>query len=459
MRLVPTIAVICALLAAGAACANDGEPECLQVGVVSDIHLGNNPGKKEVFVRVLRFFRERNVDAVMIPGDMTDFATAKEWQRVADAWREVFPDDKAPDGHVVERLFVTGNHDCGRADLSEIWRESFHETYAPIWIKTVKGYVFTGAQWGATGGLARFYKEHASSFGGDKPFFHVQHAHPHGTCIGDWAWGNEPHATAVLLRHPNAVAISGHSHYSLTDERSIWQGSFTSVNAGTLSHDCHEYSMHDNARGNSYSHAVMQPDRLTPDVGTVNGKACMVMTVTESEIRLERYSFLDPQPLSLGPDWVIPVGRGAPKPYAFAAHAARRSAPAFAPGSAVVCTPCRSTRGPGAGRSCLKVSFPPARTVDGCRVFDYEVTASVIEDDVALPIKVKRVLAPGYFLPEGKANLPGLCLFAITDFPAEACLRFSVRPLECFGKAGEAISADFQFNRTETCTLKEKDVK
>ena len=440
---------VCGLLSLCAA----GDEVRLRVGIVSDIHLGNDRSKA-VFVRALAFFREQNVDAVLIPGDMTYSASPAEWQRVTGAWQEVFPDDRAPDGHTVERLFVTGNHDASLRDPAKAWPEMFRNEYAPVWIRKVRGYAFVGAQWGCTKGLAEFYRAHDAELRGDRPFFHIQHAHPHGTCLGDWAGGNEPCATAVLTNYPNAVAFSGHSHYPLTDERSIWQGAFTSVNAGSLSHECHEYNMRDNAKVNSYGFTAVQPERLTPVVGLANCKPGLVMTVTDRCIRLARYSFGEKKPRSLGEDWVFPVGPDAPKPYAFATRAAGRSAPEFAADAAVTCTACTEKPENGAAVSCVKVVFPPARTVGGCRVFDYEVTASLVGDDVALPIRTKRVFAPAYHLPESMSDRPGGCLFAATDFPANARLRFSVRPLECFGKAGKAISADIRFARADTCTVK-----
>jgi hypothetical protein len=67
------------------------------------------------------------------------------------------------------------------------------------------------------------------------PFFYVQHPHLKDTCYGPWAWGHDAGITTkTLSAYPNAIAFSGHSHYSLTDERTIWQGAFTSVGTGSF---------------------------------------------------------------------------------------------------------------------------------------------------------------------------------------------------------------------------------
>ena len=82
----------------------------LSFGVLNDIHITDR-ASTEVFRKTLAFFRDQKVDAVMIVGDMADHGLVCQLQNVADAWYDVFPDDRAPDGRKVEKLFVYGNHD------------------------------------------------------------------------------------------------------------------------------------------------------------------------------------------------------------------------------------------------------------------------------------------------------------------------------------------------------------
>ena len=160
-----------------------GRPR-LRVGILSDIHVrfdgmtGKIVGYSDdaTFVHALEWFRDQNVDAVMIAGDMADYGQICEMRRVAEDWFRVFPDDRRPDGGKVERIFVFGNHDWdyfkwpagdqygvygryGAKDESELparimhfnapklWEEMFHEPFARVFSKTVKGYRFIGAHW------------------------------------------------------------------------------------------------------------------------------------------------------------------------------------------------------------------------------------------------------------------------------------------------------------------------
>ena len=85
-------------------------PPLLRFGVASDLHV-TDWASAETFRRALRWFRDQGVDAVTVPGDLTDHGILPQLENVARSWREVFPDDRAPDGRRVERLFIYGNHD------------------------------------------------------------------------------------------------------------------------------------------------------------------------------------------------------------------------------------------------------------------------------------------------------------------------------------------------------------
>ena len=93
----------------------------VRFGVVSDLHVrlpaGN--GSEQVyrdnstFKHTLEWFRDQNVDAVVVAGDMADLGMDENLMAVSEAWYSVFPDDKYPDGRPIEKVFVTGNHDWG----------------------------------------------------------------------------------------------------------------------------------------------------------------------------------------------------------------------------------------------------------------------------------------------------------------------------------------------------------
>ena len=435
----------------------------LRLGVLSDIHVAGE-GTDRWWLKALEYFRAQNVDGVIVAGDLANLGQIDQLQRVADAWFRVFPDDKGADGRHVERLFVYGNHcihgwkwkegkkpplatdEAGSKrnaigwgdNRARAWRQCFHEDFAPIWMKSVKGYSFVGAHWNKDGGgipVEAFMAEHAGEIDRKKPFFFIQHEHPKDTVFGPWAWGHDDgRSTRALSPFANAVAVSGHSHYSLTDERSIWQGAFASVNAGSLFNTSAEYALRENGGENRFGYMggkgvreqAMEMLRPTERQG-------MLWSVYDDCIVMHRRDFTVDLPL--GDDWVLPLGTGE-KPYAFAKRRAERSAPQFAADAKVTVGRGKTRK----GEDAVVVSFPPAETRRKCRVFEYEVTATLAEDDVELVQAQRRVLAPDFFLPPVSANRRGgTCVFSASELPLKGRYVYSVRPVECFGKMGAPI--------------------
>ncbi|MBR4612900.1 MAG: metallophosphoesterase [Kiritimatiellae bacterium] len=239
----------------------------LRFGVASDPHI-TNWASAATFRKALRWFRDQGIDALMIPGDLTDHGIIPQLENVAQSWREVFPDDRLPDGRHVEKLFIYGNHDfeglayrdkwmdaafdlngisreeadglqLKNVGLDKAWEKCFGEPYEPIWHKRVKGYDFIGGHsaWNAPAGLAEWFEKNASSLSTDKPFFYFQHPHLKDTVYGQDAPGcDDGTSTRVLSAFPNAIAISGHSHISVADDSAIWRGAFTSIAAASMSY-------------------------------------------------------------------------------------------------------------------------------------------------------------------------------------------------------------------------------
>ena len=436
----------------------------LKVGVLSDIHVRDEATQK-VFVKALEWYRAQGVDAVLVAGDMADHGLVAQLRLVADAWFKVFPGNKTPDGRPVTPLLEYGNHDVAnwkekefktpeeraanmiKFDPKKRWEDAFHEAYTPVFAKTVKGCTFVGAHWPGIGGLGDWLKANGKGLDPALPFFYFQHSHPKDTCYGPWAWGHDDGAsTKALTPFPNAIALSGHSHYTLTDERTVWQGAFTSIGTSSLSYTSLDYNFRENAAGNGYGRRearARQMDRLN----TQEGKQGMLFTVCDDHIRIERREFVYDQ--TLGDDWILPVGKAAERPFAYAKRIPARTAPEFPQGAAVkvALVPPKAGKDKPAPKdpAQVEVSFPAAETRDKCRVFEYEVQAVVVDDDVEMVAATRRVIATDFHVPASKAGRPGSIMFALAELPKGVHLRFDVRPLECFGKKGRPISSDGTF--------------
>ena len=430
----------------------------LKLGVLSDIHVVNAESQA-VFVKALEWYRAQGVDAVLVAGDMAHQGLVSELQLVEDAFQKVFPGNKAPSGRPLAKILLYGNHDLAETfekriidpaervrkivkfDAKGSWERVFKEEFSQCFAKEVAGYTFVGEHWPVSGRIGDWLAANSKNLDPSMPFFYFQHPHPKGTCYGSWAWGHDDGAsTKALLQFPNAIALSGHSHYSLTDERTVWQGAFTSIGTGSLSYISTEYNFRENAAPNNWGRMEPRAHQMGK-FPTRDGKHGMLFTVCDDHIRIERREFTWCE--SLGEDWILPVGKAAEKPYAHARRAKVRMAPEFPSGAEVKVAfvqPKEDLAG-GASRKPKQVSvtFPPAESRGKCRVFEYEVQAVVVEDDVELVAATRRVLARDFYLPESKAGKSGECVFACAELPKDVSLRFDVRPMECFGGKGRAI--------------------
>ena len=482
-------------MSAGSGLSN-GRPN-LRFGVVSDIHisLDDRDGccNTDTLVSALEWFRDQGVDAVMIPGDLADTGLVPEMEAVAAAWFKVFPDDKLPDGRPVERLFVYGNHDwdgwtyfpellakhyrddnAARKDFIGLdqkgcWERIWHEPFSLVGRKEIKGYPFVWAHWTAehcigssladekgVQGVANFFGKTAP-FDPARPFFYFQHPHLKNTCYGPWAWGHDDgEATRVLSRFPNAIAFSGHSHYSLTDERSIWQGAFTSLGASSLKFTGLPYNEHfpegyENSSAPKPRRREIDHRKVMPglDYNTHDGRQGLLVSVFDDYVRFARRDMIGGK--SLGDDWVMPLPAAEPMPFAFASRAAAVPAPEFPKGVALDARKSRAQtrrcKGPGdkmvepVEKDMLALSFPAANAKAGARVLEYRIDIMPEGGETV----VKRMLAEGFYLPSDAPKANAACAFsvALDCLPAAAKYHVSVFPVGSLGRVGAPISADF----------------
>jgi len=457
-----------------------GKP-ALSFGLLSDIHIALAAGGKslhptyttEVLVKAFEWFRDNGADAVVIAGDMAHCGLGGELMAVADAWFKVFPGDKAPDGRHVERVFVFGNHDWsspGRAkavfpdeaerkanlivaDPKKWWREAFHEDWSPFQLRNVNGYDFVCAHWtngGCRGknevftkGLKAYYETLKGKLDTSKPFFHVQHPHPKGTVHGDGVWGQDDGTTpSILSAYQNAVAFSGHSHTSLTDERSIWQGAFTSVGCATLRDVSLNMpgviSMPD---GMENTKTPKKHDDASKAMGVLARMDCkqgQLVRVYGDRIVFSRREFVTAAPLC--DDLVMPLPAAERRPFEFAGRAAAAKPPKFPEGAALV---VEKKKGALRGNRKAKVdvwelTIPAATAEKSARPAIYEVTVKGPKDFT----KTLGMTSPGMRFPKTDPRncAPEVFRVACSRLPAKG-VTFSVSALSCWGRRSEPISA------------------
>ena len=465
----------------------------LRVGIVSDLHCRNEELS-------FRLFDAEKVDAVLITGDMFLRATVEELELVAAAWFKVFPNDRRSDGAKVERLFITGNHDeidwvvpfkswedlrarSMRYNREAAWKRLFHEDYEKIRMREVKGYKFILRHW-----LCEPHREfghdipedqdvtpafmaaHADDLhAGRKPFFYVQHEPITRTVnctweLGgtEWNLGNIDRGERKIFdRFPNCIALTGHSHHALTDERSIWQGAFTAVNCSCAHGHLFTPPGRENGRY-PLGDVRRTPPREMEIVDRWQSPQGLIMDVTADEVRFQRLDIVKHE--KVGPDWSFPIyaggatvpSTGTPK-YDFKARKAASRPPTFASDAKVKVETVRNGHyrkfksiETGVEMSethpQVKVSFPTITTDSSpTRAFDFSVRCEVQEGDVITCVCEKRVFSPHFAMGERHDRGEAFCLFPASVIPDAfaGSVRFVVTPHDCWGNAGPALNGDW----------------
>lgn len=188
------------------------------------------------------------VDAFVFCGDITDDGTFTAFSAFAAT-----TDRAIKDG--TERLAVVAkSHDGNTYDAKSL--EIFSELTGQEtdFHRVINGIHFIGVSRAPADGV--HYSEEqvkwldaelkkATEAAPDMPVFVFQHEHVLNTVFGSYSydgWGMDTF-TEVLNKYPQAVHISGHSHYPANDPRSIWQGSFTAIGDGGLAY--YEFTVDD----------------------------------------------------------------------------------------------------------------------------------------------------------------------------------------------------------------------
>ena len=419
-----------------------GTPE-LKFGVVSDIHV-TTPKSCALFEKALRQFKRRGVDAVMVPGDITDWGLKSSLRYVKETWDRVFG------GTDVVPLFCTGNHDYDGwsygdmtmemhangyseaerlvKDLPAAWESVFGEKFANVRCRTVKGFDFVSCEFGASDGteLKAWADANRARLSGGKPFFFFQHLPIKGTTVDSFGWADNGVTKPILDAFPNCVAFTGHTHRPFIDERQIWQGEFTAVGIPSLSY-AGLPGGHENGGGNrgGKSKQAMPPIPVRRDL---RGGEGYVVSVWTDKIVIERRDIEEDD--EGAPEWLIPLAAvTVEKPYADKMRGAREPVPQFPAGAELNIETRNTENRSGFWTIVMNCEFPSAVMPEGHRVFDYEIMAVPTDGSEVL---VKRFLSPAY--PKMAKYEPARqrFWFDVAELPQDKDYRIEVRARNCF---------------------------
>jgi hypothetical protein len=303
----------------------------------------------------------------------------------------------------------------------------------------VNGFDFIGAEWygydkePGYDKTAEWFAAHGGELDPSKPFFYYLHQPPAGTTSGSWETKLSRMVTDTLSPRPNAVAFSGHTHWTLNDERSIWQGAFTAVQVPSLS--CTGVmSGYENGADvrNGKSNLAMPPHPARFRLEEPQG---LVVSVFANRMEMERYDFK--KFIHTADTWTVPLPLSAAnRPYAFAPRSKTCPVPQFPSDAELVLTTRNTETRAGKYAIVMVANFPNARAVSAARAFDYEIRA--VPTDGSKPM-VKKFLSPAFHKLKEDEPARMTFWFNVLDLPQDREYRIEVYPRNCFGVCGKPL--------------------
>ena len=271
------------------------DTQVLRVGIISDTQLAPKGGSDvyDSYLKgALELLKQKEIHMLIHAGDYTDVGLADAYQNFKDIYEGVYPGNSSP-----MKLFIMGNHDYWLSDFVKCWEIPFKgkmrrrmEKYtgeSPWSHKVLNGYHFIGLspvngsmEDDAYEGKLEWAEEEiqkAIAAAPSRPVFVITHNNPKDTVYTSDDYGDSK-LDALFAKYPQVISISGHTHASILDERSISQTSYTAINTQSL------------------SYTDFEEGALLEEPGDVEANPmCMIMEIADNQITIRRYSVLGGQ--------------------------------------------------------------------------------------------------------------------------------------------------------------------
>lgn len=363
-----------------------GDGTQLRVGVMSDTQLkddkiiAENGGvnhNAENLKKTLELFKAQKVDMIIHAGDIGDMCTSDAYRTYQDTIEEVFPNEK-------ERpifLNIMGNHDLW---FNTDWTHSVpkHRLYSICmgsspWVHyKVNGFHFIGASPDLTSNtqgysekVCAWLQEEIEAAQADtkngEPIFVITHHNLRDTVYGSDEWYDTA-ITDLLSQYENVVSISGHSHFSILDERSINQKNLTAFTTQSIAYVETERGYFDPFTGGENIHPPYYEDY----------PMCLIMNVSQEQTVIERWNVAKNREEKANMRWTLtyPLEKGT-FTYRDDVRRSQATAPVFPENAALTYAPfIESYREEDNGKTLPGIQFTAAMHQDFVHSYDVRLT-------------------------------------------------------------------------------------
>ena len=399
-----------ALLVLSALGAEGAERPAWTAGIVTDTHVGTTRESCARVEMAMRLFAGRGVDLFVHCGDIADRHCPEGYRHL----REIFEREFA--ARRPRELWVYAYHD---------WMDRRSEPFETV-MADVRSLLkapndlygsFDLQGWSIVSFPQYFDEKKLKSLldaavaaHPDRPVLLFGHEPPLGCADDAVTWGSSS-LRRILAKYPQVVYVNGHAHSSLRSELNVWQGEFTSVNAGCLQ--------------TWTGHAVGASPNGKPSFGV------LLLEAYRDRLVFRRFDVRSGREYAADRPWTIPLPFDpATAPYRRDRQAAAEPKPQFAPGA-------RLALKTDAPFTTFTVRIPRAEAPGGC--YRYQVEMLSGERGMS-----SRGDVFGQFYLEESDRRP-FVTFAMNSGYFEPGRKYAVRvtPCNCFGGAGTPLETTF----------------
>ena len=406
-----------------------------------------------------------DVDAIILPGDMTNNGTDAEYKKLFEIFAEAgyinYSEEDGPSAGNMPIGFVLGNHefyrngwDSGNSNTEEekldVY-EVFDQLFSPIHdanlgfttandgldhTMIIDGTYFIGLSERDNKGL---YGEEVESYlvqqveaaaeaDPTKPIFIYSHI-GHGAIQGSTHMSVSDETAAELANYPQIVWISGHTHYASQNPYMIQQEEFTNLQVPT---------------SGSKWWWVYGSGYTSPASYAYEAAQGVILSITDTNVvHAQRYDFGTGE--EIGQDWVIDIPAILRSTDNFAYRVDDRAmqalAPTFAQEDAISVTDI--------GEYSANITFPIAHIYDAVSDDVVQYYYTVVADSEGEVVFSQRKLSEYY---RGSRQNPTMT-FSVSGLDDNSEYKVYVVAESIFGKTSAALTATFTTKEREIPTL------
>jgi len=293
-----------------------GDSKTLKIGVIGDTQLINLSTDdafylkfEKNFKKSLEILKEKKINVLIIDGDITNVGLPECYDNYLAQFNSVYGNEKKENIPILN--LIMGNHDYWSLQrnyskkINEEKQILFEEKTKekPFSHKIINGYHFINwsceneSLYNPIKDFNWFEKEIkiALNNNNNKPIFVTTHFPPENTVYGSEEWG-EKNLNKYFEKYPQIINFSGHSHFSLIDERSIYQKDYTAIQTQSLSYIELEQGKENGS---------IPKDEFDNEMISANNCMGLICDVNDSKIVIKRISFEKNE--FYGNDWIIDV--------------------------------------------------------------------------------------------------------------------------------------------------------